>query len=103
MQYPPYVSLANIVFSGKEAKQTLELAREFAKLLLASKTENMKMLGPAVAALARIAGNYRFQILVKSPSRKELHNTIAAAEELYAKRVEKKPDYSIDIDPDSII
>ncbi|HSP06545.1 MAG TPA: primosomal protein N' [Acidobacteriota bacterium] len=103
MQYPPYVSLANIIFAGKDARKTVEEAREFAKLVLAMKTETMKSLGPAMAAMARIAGLHRFQILVKSPSRKDLHACLRGAMEHYEKGGKRHSQYSVDVDPFSIV
>jgi primosomal protein N' (replication factor Y) len=102
MQYPPYVALANIIFSGKDPRKTVEEARAFAKFVLATKTENMKSLGPAAAAIARISGLHRFQILVKSHSRKELHKCLLTASEHYEKGGKRHSQHSIDIDPYSI-
>lgn len=102
MQYPPYVSLANIIFAGKDPRKTVEEAREFAKLVLALKTDSMKSLGPAVAAMSRIAGLHRFQILVKSPSRKDLHQCLRGAIEHYEKVSKRHSQYSVDVDPFSI-
>lgn len=103
MQYSPFVSLANIVFSGKESRKTLDEAREFAKYLLATKTESMRTLGPAIAAIARIAGLHRFQILVKSPSRKDLRQSIRDSIKHYDQKGKRLSQYSVDIDPDSIV
>jgi primosomal protein N' (replication factor Y) (superfamily II helicase) len=103
MQYPPYVSLANLVFSGKDPRKTLDEAREFAKLLLAMKSESMRTLGPAIATIARIAGLHRFQILVKSPARKDLRHAIREAIKHYEKKGKRHSQHSIDIDPDSIV
>jgi len=101
MQYPPYVALANILFAAKDPKSGIEEAREFAKLVLAFKTEPMKMLGPAVAPIARISGMHRFQILVKSPSRKDLRDCLKNAIEHFQQE-KRKSLVSVDVDPDSI-
>lgn len=103
MQYPPFVSLANIVFSGKDSSKTLDEAREFAKLILAFKTESMKMLGPAIAPLAKLGGLFRFQILVKSPSRKSLRECLTSASNHYAQKGKRHAQFSIDIDPYSVV
>lgn len=103
MQYPPYVALANVIFSGKDPQKTVNEARDFAKYVLATKTETMKSLGPAAAAMARISGLYRYQILIKSRSRKELHSCLLASVNHYAAASAKRhAQYSIDIDPYSI-
>jgi primosomal protein N' (replication factor Y) len=102
MNYPPFVSLANVVFAGKESAKTVAEAREFAKFLLATKTEKMKTIGPAIAPLARISGLNRFQILIKSPSRKELRDCVRAAIRHYEQKQKRHSQFSVDIDPDSI-
>ena len=81
----------------------MDEAREFAKLLLAMKNESMRTLGPAIATIARIAGLHRFQILVKSPSRRDLRHTIRETMKHYEKKGKRHSQYSIDIDPDSIV
>jgi primosomal protein N' (replication factor Y) len=103
MRYPPYLSLANIVFSGKDAKKVVDECREFAKLILVFKTEPMKILGPAIAPIARLSGLYRFQLLIKSPARKDLHECLRAATDRFGSQDSKRhSQFSIDIDPYSI-
>lgn len=102
MQYPPYTALANIIFSGKDASKVLEEARGFGKLILAYKTAAMKMLGPAIAPIARLSNLYRFQLLLKSPSRKDLHDCLRSAVQKYDSEGKHHSQYSIDIDPYSI-
>ncbi|HJZ12757.1 MAG TPA: primosomal protein N', partial [Acidobacteriota bacterium] len=101
MQYPPFIALANLVFSGKDVKKTLEEARVFGKLILAFKTDPMKMLGPAVAPIAKLSGQYRFQILLKSPSRKELRQCLREAMDRFS-RQKRRSKVAIDIDPHSV-
>lgn len=103
MQYPPFVFLANLVFSGKDPAKTLEDAREFAKLVLAFKTEPMKLLGPAIASVAKLAGNFRYQILVKSPVRKTLRECLTQAIAHYEKKGKRHSQFSLDIDPYSVV
>ena len=103
MQYPPFQALANVVFSGKDSKGVLEEAREFGKLILAFKTEPMKMLGPAIAPLARLSGSYRFQILLKSPIRKDLRECLRSAIRHFRQREKTHSQVSVDIDLYSIV
>jgi primosomal protein N' (replication factor Y) len=102
MQYPPFASLANLVFSGKDATKTLEEARVFGKFILAFKTEAMKMLGPAVAPIAKLSGQYRFQILLKSPSRKDLRQCLREAMARFHAH-KRRSKIAIDIDPYSVV
>jgi primosomal protein N' (replication factor Y) len=103
MQYPPYVALANIVFSGKNSTATLGEARDFAKLILIYKMERMRLMGPAIAPIARLAGDYRYQILLKSPSRKQLRQCLNAVLKRFGDDRKKQAKFTIDIDPYSIV
>ncbi|MEE8461530.1 MAG: hypothetical protein V3S50_05360, partial [Acidobacteriota bacterium] len=68
-----------------------------------SAQRRMRVLGPAQAPLEKLKGDYRFQILIKSTNRKELHEVLESAmEELSQKGVKvRKP--SIDIDPMNLL
>jgi primosomal protein N' (replication factor Y) (superfamily II helicase) len=102
MQFPPYISLANIIFSGKNSSLVLEEARQFGKYLLVFKNESMKLIGPAIAPLARLRGMNRFQILIKSAARKPLRDTLRAALREYEKHPKRQSQIAIDIDPYSL-
>jgi primosomal protein N' (replication factor Y) len=104
VRYPPYVFLANIIFSAVQASDALREARDFAKLILAFKREATRLIGPAIAPIARLSGKHRFQILVKSESRRDLHDSLRNAVEHYqAEKRRKVAQFSIDIDPQSIV
>jgi primosomal protein N' (replication factor Y) (superfamily II helicase) len=102
MHFPPYVALANIIFSGNENAVTLKEARDFAKYLLAFKKESMKLIGPAVAPLARLRGLHRFQILLKSPTRKPLRDTLRRALKEFQAHPKRRTQIAIDVDPYSL-
>ncbi len=102
MQFPPYLAMANIIFSGKNAAITLEESRQFAKYLLVFKTETMKLTGPAIAPIARLRGLNRFQILLKSSTRKHLRDSLRAALQEYEKHPKRESQIMIDIDPYSL-
>jgi primosomal protein N' (replication factor Y) len=102
MQFPPYVSLANILFAGKQNSPTLAEAREFAKYALAFKNDSMKLVGPAVAAMARLKGLNRYQLLLKSPTRKALRDCLRSALREFRKNSKRHSQITIDIDPYSL-
>jgi len=102
MQFPPYVSLANIIFAGKQSTSTLEEVRQFAKYVLAFKNESMKLVGPAIAAMARLKGLNRFQLLLKSTNRKALRDCLRAALQEFRRKPKRHSQITIDIDPYSL-
>jgi primosomal protein N' (replication factor Y) len=107
-RYPPFTALANLLVQGRPQTKTRQEAEQVADLLLRQRTrlsaqQRMRVLGPAQAPLEKLKGDYRFQILIKSTNRKELHEVLESAmEELSQKRVKvRKP--SIDIDPMNLL
>jgi len=107
-RYPPFTALANLLVQGRPQTKTRQAAEQVADLLLRQRTRlsaqrRMRVLGPAQAPLEKLKGDYRFQILIKSTDRKELHEVLESAmEELSQKRVMvRKP--SIDIDPMNLL
>lgn len=102
MMFPPYMMLASITFAGKDGKKTLEEARKFAKLILAFKKDDMKLIGPAIAPLSKLSGKYRFQLLLKSPSRASLHLCLEEATGHYQAGTSRHSTFSIDVDPYSL-
>ena len=107
-RYPPFTALANLLVQGRPQTKTRQEAEQVADLLLRQRTHlsaqrRMRVLGPAQAPLEKLKGDYRFQILIKSTNRKELHEVLESAmEELSQKGVKvRKP--SIDIDPMNLL
>lgn len=87
MGYPPFFSLASVLIKHTDLGVALENARKVRKALdEANSSKACRILGPAPASLARLKGEHRIQILIKSPNRRVLRETIdlalASAEEM---------------------
>jgi primosomal protein N' (replication factor Y) len=72
--YPPYSRLALLRFTGKNRKQTMETAKMVTEKLQAALQsdndlkQNIALLGPVESPVAKIAGQYRWQLLIKADS-----------------------------------
>jgi len=78
--YPPFVALALLLIRHKDparARSTAQQLRSF--LLAANRDHSCRVLGPAPAPFARLRNEHRIQILVKSPSRKQMRAVIDEA------------------------
>ncbi|KAF0221411.1 MAG: primosomal protein N' (replication factor Y) [Geobacteraceae bacterium] len=78
--YPPFAYLAAITLSGNAAPVVEKWAEEAAKLLRLVKREQrsrVEVLGPVTAPLGKIRGRFRWQLLLKSAGRTELHRLLA--------------------------
>jgi primosomal protein N' (replication factor Y) len=75
--YPPNVRLTNVVFSGVTERATADLAETAAtwlRALLAAREEGMHvtLLGPAPCPVERIKNRWRWHLVLKSPSAREM-------------------------------
>ena len=82
LHYPPYSHLALFRFESEEETLALQGANEVAQRLRQRSEDlgnTVTILGPVPAALARLKGIWRVQILLKSSSRRQLREVIGAA------------------------
>lgn len=108
MHYPPFVALANIVVKDKDLKKVVRVAEKLANELraIADHTpggESVRVMGPAPAPLEKIRGEYRYQILIKSPERPILREVLERSAENMLKAKAGMKNVIIDIDPVNIL
>ncbi|HEX6043183.1 MAG TPA: primosomal protein N' [Pyrinomonadaceae bacterium] len=98
--YPPFVALASLLVHGVDLGRVRTDALELRKQLdLANEERKCRILGPAPAPLARLKGEHRFQLLIKSRSRKQVREIADAA----LKTVVNLRSVNLEIDPVSIM
>lgn len=105
LRYPPFSRLAQIKISGKNKDRTAARAQELGGLCRRTKAgeefeKTIDVLGPIEAPLLKIAGRYRWQILLKAAGVQPLH--------LFIKRLMaenptvfngSQPRVAVDVDP----
>ena len=107
-RYPPFTALANLLIKGRTEHQIRSLAARAADRLRQAATAHsspsrMRVLGPAPAALEKLRGEYRFQILIKATDRGELHRVIdTSLQELETEGIRRNK-ISVDIDPVNLL
>lgn len=87
LNYPPFSRIINLVFSGKIEAQVKAAAEYFAEEL------KSPYLGPAPCPLARIRGQFRYQIVIKDAKVEELKRALRKI----------NPRVAIDVDPMSLL
>jgi primosomal protein N' (replication factor Y) len=98
--YPPYGFMARVVIRGTSESASRAFAEEIARRLKEQAkplTPAVRVLGPATAPIAKLRGNYRFQIQLQSADGEALHDVVRTAT-----RGLKPPDgvaWIVDIDP----
>ena len=90
-------TLVRIVVRGESESSTKALAGEIATRLRAKGTEAMRVLGPAAAPMAKLRGQYRYQIQLQSVDGELLRGVVRAVTD------EVKPPegliWTVDVDP----
>jgi len=80
MGYPPFFALASMLVKHRDLNTASDTARKIRKALDdANSSKVCRILGPAPASLSRLKGEFRLQILIKSPNRRVLRETVDLA------------------------
>src|SRR5215831_5984095 len=102
--YPPFVVLALLLCRHKNQARALKTAQELrAALMRANRDHGCRILGPAPAPFARLRGEYRVQLLVKSRSRKQMRAVIDEALATMEKAGADLRSVTLEIDPVSMM
>ncbi len=78
MHYPPYSSLANVLVRSDQLDEALQWSGIIGKWFDQTRHEGVRVLGPAAAPIMRLKRDYRYHIVLKSPSREKLNTTLRA-------------------------
>ena len=102
MHYPPFGALANVIVRGTKEEEALAHSAALGRLLNPA-PEGVKILGPAVASLARLKNEYRYQMLIKTSSRKRLTEILGQVRTFAAAEKWNPTSLVIDVDPMTIL
>jgi primosomal protein N' (replication factor Y) len=102
--YPPFVALATVLVHGPDLGRVRADSLELRKQLdLANEDRKCRILGPAPAPLARLKNEHRFQLLIKSRSRKQVRELADAALKAATDKGINLRSVNLEIDPVSIM
>ncbi|HEX8852077.1 MAG TPA: primosomal protein N', partial [Pyrinomonadaceae bacterium] len=80
LSYPPFVALASLLVHGEDLTRVQTTAAELRRALDEANTDRAaRVLGPAPAPLARLRGEHRVQLLLKSRNRPRLRAVVEMA------------------------
>jgi primosomal protein N' (replication factor Y) len=102
MRYPPRLSLINVVVRATSMNGAMKDAGDIASAVtrLDGAHDSVRVLGPAPAPLARLRGEYRAQLLIKSANRRHMRDAVMRA---MAERPQLSRRTTIDVDPLSVL
>ena len=98
MKYPPFSAMANVLVRAPEQENALRMSTELGRHL-SPPPENMRLMGPAEAPVKRVKAEFRYQLLIKSGSRKALNEILTKAREFAAAAKWPATSLVIDVDP----
>ncbi len=102
--YPPFLRLCNLRVEGLKELSVISASkelREVAERLLKDR-EDITVLGPAPALVARVKNRYRFQMLIKARAPKSLHAFVKALRDRFLEKKRRDITLTVDIDPITI-
>jgi len=102
--YPPFAVLALLLVRHKNDDRARSISQELRKHLLeANRDHAVRILGPAPAPLARLRGEHRIQLLIKSRSRKQLRAVIDQGISAFETAGNDSRPVTVEIDPVSMM
>ena len=99
LHYPPFTTLASVIVRDKKVEHVIRWSRALAQCFAPWEERGVKILGPAAAPLARLRNDYRFQFVLKSPSRVALGKALQSAFDFCEKSEIPETAVLIDVDP----
>jgi primosomal protein N' (replication factor Y) len=102
MRYPPFTSIINTIVRSRTFAGAMDDAADVGQQVrdAAGNRGDLRVLGPAPAPLARLRGEYRAQLLVKSTNRRLMRGALVAA---IASRPGLQRRVVVDVDPVSVL
>jgi primosomal protein N' (replication factor Y) len=93
LSYPPFSRLAQIEFRSKNEHKAQVDAQELAQKLLSLKkdSEKLEILGPAPAAITRVANEFRWQLTLKAEKISVLNSYLKTSRRLGARLIDVDP------------
>jgi primosomal protein N' (replication factor Y) len=100
LHYPPYSRLAMVRVSALDERKARACVDELAHVARRAASEQVEVLGPSPAPIARLRSHYRFRLMLRAKTRAPLRRALVAV--LQAK-IESGVRRIVDVDPVSML
>lgn len=100
LEYPPFSRLGLVRCEGLNEAVTKAACEQLARIARANRNEEVEVVGPSAAPIARVRNRYRFRFLVKAKERKSLRQTLLA---VLRAAVDRRVHVIVDVDPMSML
>jgi primosomal protein N' (replication factor Y) len=102
MYYPPFGALANVIIRSTNEEDALTRSAALGRLLNPA-PEGVRVMGPAPAPVLRVKTEYRYQMLLKTSSRKRLGELLGEVRRFAAAQKWGPANLAIDVDPMTLL
>jgi len=102
LHYPPFGSMASIVVRSANEEDALSRSAALGRLLSPA-PEGVRVMGPAPAPVLRVKSEYRYQVLLKTSSRKRLSEMLGDVRRFAAAEKWGPANLAIDVDPMTLL
>lgn len=104
MHYPPFVALINLLVRHSEFAKAASMSSDIARLVRENDAEKvLKVLGPAPAPFARLRGEYRMQVLIKTRYRRQAREALDATLSRLKEAGQDLKMLTVEVDPVSLL
>src|SRR5216684_2181553 len=103
MAYPPFTSLANVIVRDTSLEKAIRWSRQLSEYFSPHDDKGVRILGPAMAPLARLKKEHRFQFLLKSPKRSVLTKLLGGVTAYCDAKEIPQTAVLVDVDPLSLL
>jgi primosomal protein N' (replication factor Y) len=103
MHYPPFNALANLLIHSDRMEEALKYTGIIGQWFRDTRHEGVRVLGPAAAPIVRLKSEYRYHLLLKSPSREKLNATLRAVLTHAAEQKIPRANLVVDVDAVSLL
>jgi primosomal protein N' (replication factor Y) (superfamily II helicase) len=100
MHYPPYTALTNVLVRSDNLDEAMRWSGMLGQWFEKTRHEGIRVLGPSAAPIVRLKREYRYQFVLKSPSREKLNSTLRAM--IAHAAAEKIPRTNLIVDVDAL-
>jgi primosomal protein N' (replication factor Y) len=98
--YPPYSRLAMVRVSALDERRARSCVDELAQVARRAANEQVEILGPSPAPIARLRSHYRFRLMARAKTRGPLRRVLVAVLEA---KIERGVRRIVDVDPVSML
>ena len=78
MHYPPFAAVSNVLVRSTKLDQALAWSGILGKWFQETRLPDVRVLGPAAAAIVRLKTEFRYHFLIKSKSRERMNSALRA-------------------------